>query len=406
MVTGLGSIAPCGTGVRPFWESLLQARSGIGPITLFDARDFPLRIAGEVKHFNLTDFVGTGVKSRRMARHTQMALASAHLALEHARLDPKVLSTRPSVVLVGVSNSAIDVIEKGIERMDRGGSHRFSSYTVSAAQPHAPASVIADFFGTPSHNQTLSSACAAGLQAVGRAAELIREGKIDVALAGGADAPITPFVVGSFTAAGMLPPTNGDPEKASRPFDLHRAGGIMAEGAGLLVMESLPHALARGAAPLLEILGYGASLDASDDWPGGGFGAAMSQALANAGLHPTELDYVCAHGASDPTLDRVETEEIRSVLGDHAYRIPVSSIKGVIGNPLAAAGPLQVAVCAMAFAEDALPPTANYEVPDPQCDLDYIPGKARRQRIEHALINVHGLGGGNTCMVVKAVRDL
>lgn len=409
VITGLGAIAPNGTGVDEFWANLLTCKSGIGPITLFDTTDFPVRIAGEVKKFTLHDYTNGRFNPRRMGRHTQLALAAAQLALEHAGVDldapGDIGHDCPVTVTVGVSSSAFDVIEKGKDRMARVGPKRASPYVVGASQPHAVATVLAESIPFPTQCTTISSACAAGLQAIETAAAVIRSGKADIAIAGGSDAPITPFAVASFGAAGLLPSINGNPSRASRPFDYKRSGGIMAEGAAMIILESLEHAIARGAHPLAEIRGYGAMLDEPGEKPASGLKSAMSLALANSGLLPEDVPYVCAHGPSDPILDLAETEAIKSVFGNRAYRLPVSSIKGVTGNPLAAAGPLQVTACIMAMLNGQIPPTANYEVPDPLCDLDYVPNQPRAARITRALINVHGMGGGNCSLLVEGVEN-
>ena len=309
----------------------------------------------------------------------------------------------PVPVIIGVSTSAIEVIERGKETMTSHGPSKVSPYIVSACQPHAIASAISESLGISTKAMTVSTACPAGLDAISIAVECIRDGKAEIAITGGADAPINPLTVACFGATGLVPTNSSNPEKLSRPFDRDRQGGILAEGAGILILENLEHALARGATPLAEIVGYGTSVDATGSLPASGLEDCMSLALANAGCRPENIDYICAHGPSDPVLDKVETACIKKVLGGHAYKIPVSSIKGVTGNPLAAAGPLELAACVMAIRQSLVPPTANYEHRDNDCDLDYVPLKPRKMDINKALINIHGLGNGNSTMIVGKV---
>lgn len=402
VVTGIGAIAANGTGNKAFWESLRLGQSGIDNITLFDARALPIQIAGEVKNFDLRDFFDNTIKVRRMARHTQLALAASQIALTHAGLTIEALQKIDALALVlGVSTSAFDVIEAGKERMQKGGFQRVSAYFVESSQPHGVATLLAKTLSIQARCQTISSACASGSEAIAQGANLIRGGQAEMALVGGTDATVTPLAMASFITAGMLPRSNGEPTLASRPFDRNREGGILAEGAGMLVLENLRHALARGAQPLAEITGHGTMIDAPLATPGAAMAEAMQMALDNAGRYPEDMEYICAHGPSDPILDEVETLAIKDVFKDRAYRIPVSSIKGVTGNPLAAAGPLQACACVLAMTNQMLPPTANYETPDPNCDLDYVPRQARHFPLRRALVNVHGMGGINTSLCME-----
>ncbi|HEY8240805.1 MAG TPA: beta-ketoacyl-[acyl-carrier-protein] synthase family protein [Kiritimatiellia bacterium] len=406
VVTGMGILAANGNGADAFWNSILKCKSGIAPIRLFDPTDFHIKVAGEVKDFDLAQFVNGHINAKRLGRHTQLALAAAQLAIKHAGLSrDDLIRAEPIAVVVGVSTSAIDVIEGGKERMASLGPKKVSSYVVGACQPNAVASMISAYLAVRTQILTISTACPAGLDAVATAAATLREGRADIAIAGGADAPVNALTVASFGSTGLVPSDVADPARASCPFDRNRGGGVLAEGAGMLVMETLDHALARGATPLVEITGFGSCGDMAEDDPGTGLESAMSMALANAGRLPKDVDYVCAHGPSDPIIDRVETAMVKGALGDHAYKIPVSSIKGVTGNPLAAAGPLQIAACALAMRDGLAPPTANYETPDPACDLDCVPNKPRRMKIRRALVNIHGMGGGNSSVVVEAVAS-
>lgn len=405
VITGIGVVAPNGIGAHAFWRSLLHNESGIDFISRFDARDYPIRVAGEIKGFRLSDFVDEPVRQGRMARHTELAVAAARMALQDARLDHATLAANaPVPVVFGVSNGAVDVIERGKEMLLGHGPQKVSPYIVSACQPHAIACALGKMVGVETRTLTVATACGAGLDAVAHAWELVRRGKVDLVITGGADSATNPLTVASFSAAGMVPSLNGDdPHKVSRPFDRDRKGGIMAEGAGVLILERLENALARGVVPQLEILGYGDSVDPPGSEPASGLRASMLQALSNAGMKPTRVDYICAHGPSDPTIDRVETQTIKAVLGEWAYRIPVTSIKGATGNPLSAAGPHELATCALIVRHGMVPPTTNYEHPDPLCDLDYVALSPRSARVNIALVNLHGLGGGNSTMLVGRV---
>jgi 3-oxoacyl-[acyl-carrier-protein] synthase II len=404
VVTGMGILAPNGTGLEAFWESLLAGRSGIGPITMFDASKFKSRIAGEVKGFDPLDYIEPELKPKRMARHTQLAYAATMMALRDAGLDPNKLDLpSPTPVIIGISTSAIDVIESVYFALQNNGPNRAPVTSASASIPQAAANTIADRIGASAHAATISSACPSGLDAVADAAAMIRSGEAEIAIAGGADAPITPLTMASFIASGLSSVRNHEPERASRPFDLERDSGVISEGAGVFVLEDLERAQARGARAYLELGGYGKQRDFDSGKPGSGLEDSMSIALANAGLAPSDIDYISAYGPSHPVLDAVEVDVIRKVFGNRAYRVPVSSIKGVTGNPLAAGGPFQVAACALSFRDQLIPPTANYEVEDPDCDLDFVPNRPRKAKVDFALINVRGIGGSASTLVVERI---
>jgi 3-oxoacyl-[acyl-carrier-protein] synthase II len=405
VVTGLGVAAPGGIGVEMFWDLLTSGRSAIGPITLFDAKGFAVQIAGEVRGFDLGNFVKGNVKRHRLGRHTQLGIAAFQMGLDDAGLDEEALQKHaPLPVVVGVSTSSLDVLERDKERLMRGGPSRVSSYVVSASQPHAVASALAESLPVVTHTTTVASACTAGLEAIAVAADMIRAGRVELALAGGADSCITGVAVAGFGTAGMVPEGDVDPATVSRPFDRLRTGGILSEGAGMVVLENLDSALARGAVPLAEVIGYGATVDPVGGRPASGFVDCMRLAMADAGKEKGEIDYICAHGPSDPVLDLVETQAIKEVFNSRAYQIPVSSIKGAIGNPLSAAGPLELAACVKIMEQGCIPPTANYRYADPACDLDYVSGDCRWSHVDCALINVHGLGGTNRTLIVQRVK--
>jgi 3-oxoacyl-[acyl-carrier-protein] synthase II len=404
VITGIGILAPNGIGIEPFWESLLAGRSGIGPITLFDASEFKSRIAGEVKAFNPADYIEPELKPRRMARHTQLSYAATMMALKDAGFNlSKLELPSPTPVIIGISTSAIDVIESVHFALQNNGPNRAPTTSAYASIPQAAANTIADRIGASAHAATVSSACPSGLDALADAAAMIRSGGAEIAIAGGADAPITPLTMASFIAGGLSSSRNSDPQKASRPFDLDRDSGVISEGAGVFVLEDFERAEARGARVYLEIGGYGKQRDLDSAKPGSGLEDSMTIALANAGRAPSDIDYISAYGPSHPVLDAVEVSAIRKVFRERAYCLPVSSIKGVTGNPLSAAGPFQVAACALSFRDQIIPPTANYEVQDPDCDLDFVPNRPRKAKLDCALVNVRGIGGSASTLIVERI---
>src|SRR5436309_7083196 len=405
VITGMGILAPNGIGNDEFWESLVTGRSGIGPITLFDASDLKSRIAGEVKNFDPHDYIEPELKPKRMARHTQFAYAATMLALEDAGLEISEADLpSPTPIVVGVSTSAMDIIERSISDFDRRGGNGMSPTAVGALTPQAAANAIADRIGARAHAATVSSACPSGLDALAIAATMIESGAAELAIAGGADAPITKHTFAAFIATGMSSCRNGEPERASRPFDLERDSGVISEGAGMFVLEDLERAEARGARPYLEINGYARQRDDIPENPGSGLLGSMRLALANSSRSIDAIDYICAYGPGHPVLDAAEVRYIKEVFGERAYSMPISSIKGVTGNPLAAGGPLQLAACALSFRDQVIAPTTNCELPDPECDLDFVPSRARKAKLNCILMNVRGLGGSASSLVVDRVN--
>ncbi|MBV9007566.1 MAG: beta-ketoacyl-[acyl-carrier-protein] synthase family protein [Verrucomicrobia bacterium] len=401
VITGMGVVAPNGIGLEAFWDSLLNCRSGIGPITLFDASNFKSRIAGEVKNFNPLDFIEPELKPKRMARHTQLAYAASMMALEDAGLDiAKNNLPSPTPVIIGVSMNAMDVVERAFDDTRRAGPNRAATTTSAASIPSAPASVIADRIGSCANAATVSSACPSGLDAIADAAWMIRSGEVDVAIAGGADAPITPLVMSSFIASGLVNSHNGDIEKASKPFDCFRKSGVLSEGAAVCVLESLHFARARAARWYAEVTGYGKRRDPDPNRLASGLIDSIRLAVANACHSLDDIDYICAYGPGDYVLDAAEASIVKDVFGERSKSVPISSIKGVTGNPLAAGGPLQFVASALTIRNRVIPPTANYEVPDPNLDLDFVPKTPRRSKVDCVLINVRGLGGSATSMVL------
>jgi 3-oxoacyl-[acyl-carrier-protein] synthase II len=407
VITGLGVVAPNGIGKEAFWSSLLNGQSGIGPITLFDASQHTCKIAGEVPGFELNHFLDLhDVRVKRLSRQTQLTLVASILALRDAGLTTQPANfLEPLQLVLGISSSAIEVITQGYDRLLAHGAKRVPTHTVQACQPQQSASVVAGYLRCTSRTQTISSACAAGLDAIAAAYRSIRSGAATVALTGGADAPVNDLTFACLAQAGLIGASAYPPEKASRPFDKGHTVGIISEGAGLLVLEEWSHARARGARMYAEVTGYGTYMDENFDRPGCGYETAIREALSDARRRPEDIDYVCAHGPSHVVLDCRETEALHVVLGDHARHVAISSIKGVTGNPLAAAGGLQAIATALAIEQGMIPPTANLEQTDPACDLDYVPLQPRRARVRAALINTHGLGNGNSALIMEPVTS-
>ncbi len=401
VITGMGIVAPNGIGIEPFWESLLAGRSGIGPITLFDATGFKSRIAGEVKNFNPLDYIEPELKPKRMARHTQFAYAAAMMALRDAGLDSDSLElASPIPVIIGVSMNAMDVIERAFDSVRNNGPNRVATTTSAASIPQAPATAVAERIGLAANAVTISSACPSGLDAIADAATSIQSGQVEVAIAGGTDAPLTPLVMSSFIASGLVSDTNGEAECVSRPFDISRECGVLSEGGCIFVLENAERAKARGAEPYVELCGYAKRRDLNPERPGSGLLESMRLALANAECSIEHIDYISAYGTSDRVLDAAEVSYIKEVFGQRAYSIPTTSIKGVTGNPLAAGGPFQLAACALSLRHQLIPPTANFTKGDELCDLDFVPLRPRRAKLTRALLNVRGLGGSTSSMVV------
>lgn len=405
VVTGMGILAPNGIGLDAFWKSLIAGRSGVGPITRFDATAFKSRIAGEVKGFDPADYIDPRFKPKRMARHTQLAFAAMKMALTDADFDPATQPVDHAIpVMLGVSTTAMDILEDCWSDLSRRGPRGVTAGVVDC-QPQAATQMLTMALGISARATTIASACPSGLDAIASAAAMIRQGEADIAVAGGTDATITPLSMASFSAAGLSSTRNTDPERASRPFDLLRDSGIISEGAGMLLLENYETAIARGAEPYLEITGYGTQGDNYGSDELFGLGQTMRLALDSAGKGIEDIDYICAYGPGHPALDVMETDMIKRVFGRRAYNIPISSIKGCTGNALSAAGPHQIITCGLCFKHNIIPPTANYEVSDPRCDLDYVPGRFRNRRVDTALINVRGLGGGNSSMIVERVSE-
>ncbi|GAA4487594.1 beta-ketoacyl-ACP synthase II [Actinoallomurus oryzae] len=403
LVTGLGAVTPVGNDVASTWEALTHGRSGIKPITRFDASHDRVRIAGEVTGFDPQQVLDHK-RLRRSARFSQFAVAAAREAVKDAGL---VLDGDTSRVGVVVNNavSGFPEIQSGVETLHERGEQRVSPYYVSSVIPNMPACEVAMDLGVHGPVTAGALACASGVYALLDARRLILAGEADIVIAGGTDAGITSAIFAGLTNMGALSRRNDEPERASRPFDGERDGFVFGEGAVLLVLESERHARARGATPYAEVAGGALTSDAfhvSAPEPDGAYAtAAIRQALERTGTAPADVDYICAHGTSTKANDVTETKAIRAALGTHADHVAVSSPKSMVGHMIGAAGSLSAMVCALAIRDGVVPPTINQETPDPECDLDYVPNTARPLRVRTALVNAFGFGGQNCVAVIR-----
>ncbi|RPF42607.1 3-oxoacyl-[acyl-carrier-protein] synthase II [Thermodesulfitimonas autotrophica] len=404
VVTGLGVISPVGTGKEAFWEALVKGRSGVRRITRFDASEFKTQIAAEVGDFDPEAYIDKK-EARRMDRFTQFAVAAANLALSDAAIATEALDRDRVGVVLGCGIGGIGTFEEQTRVLVSRGPNRVSPFFVPMMIANMGAGYIAIYHRFYGPNSTVVTACASSNHAIGEAFRIIQRGEADVMLTGGAEAAITPVALAGFCAMKAMSTRNDEPEKACRPFDAARDGFVIGEGAAVLVLERLEHALARGARIYAEVAGYGQSCDAyhitAPDPDGAGAAKAMARALADARLRPEEVDYINAHGTSTPLNDKVETMAIKKVFGEFAYRIPVSSTKSMTGHLLGAAGGIEAAACVLSITHGVIPPTINYENPDPECDLDYVPNEARRAQVDVALSNGLGFGGHNATLIFK-----
>lgn len=417
VVTGIGCVTPLGTSVDQMWQSLMRGESGVGKTTHFDASNFPTRISAEVKGWDITDIGEDAKRWQYRGRHTRFAAGAAKQAVTDAGIaDSKTDPTRFGVYLgsgegqqdfLSFSRMMARALEG--ENLDVGkfavqGLETLHPMAELEQEPHMPAAHLASMFNAQGPNANCLTACAASSQAIGEAVELIRRGEADVMLSGGTHSMIHPFGVTGFNLLTALSTRNDAPEKASRPFDKDRDGFVLGEGAAMLILEELEHAKARGAKIYGEVLGYGSTADAfriTDTHPEGrGASTCIRMALADAGLNPTDVHYINAHGTSTEVNDRVETLAVKTVFGEHAYKVPVSSTKSMLGHLIAAAGATEAIICLLAIRDHVLPPTINYDTPDPECDLDYIPNAAREVHCDVALSNSFGFGGQNISLIM------
>jgi 3-oxoacyl-[acyl-carrier-protein] synthase II len=408
VVTGLGTFNPLGNDPDTTWEMITAGRSGIGPITQFDASELKTRFGGEVKEFDPFGLFGRK-DGRRMDRVTQLGLAAADQALEDAGLQLNEGIRDVTGVVLGCGLGNIGSTIDGVNTFNEHGPKKVSPFFIPMMLADAPAATISIKHNLRGPNMAIATACAAGNNALGEAAKMIQRGAAEIVLAGGAEAPLFPAVIAGFNATGALSTLNERPEQASRPFDAHRDGFVTSEGAAVLVLEELDHALKRDTQIYAEFLGYGTSADAyhvsapAED--GAGAARAIQAALDDAGLKPGDIDYINAHGTSTKLNDKSETRAIKSVFGEQAYDIPVSSTKSSHGHLLGAAGALEALVSIKALMAQYLPPTINYETPDPECDLDYVTNSGRPATIGVFLSNGFGLGGHNATIILGKYRE-
>lgn len=403
VVTGMGVVAPNGIGLDAFWDSLVNCKSGIDYITRFDASDFPVKIAGEVKNFDMRDYFGKTCRPHRYSNQTQFGLVACKQAIDQAGLTIEELKNKFSIpVVLGAAAAANHLIEGNAEILGQRGPHKIP-LNVRAFPTAATAGAIAHIFGLPVSPTTISSCCPSGLDAVSEAARIIRDGRSDLVLTGAADSYVTPVTVASFSAIGLnSSSTEFPPGGISRPFDKDHSGVVFSEGAGFFVLERLEHALARGATPLMEILA-GARFTGPENDKFEGMRKSMDFALKDSGIYPEQVDYICANAPGSPQMDIEEVKVIKKVFGQHAYQIPVSSIRGVTGHALAAASFMQLIACALSMKYHLIPPTANLVNPDPECDLDHVPLKPRKGKINIIIVNSNGLVAENSTLVAKRV---
>jgi 3-oxoacyl-[acyl-carrier-protein] synthase II len=406
VITGLGIVSPIGIGTDIFWENAIQGKPGVGLATLFDVSNLPrpCQLVGEVRDFEVKDWIG-GIAGRMAARFSQFAVAASKMAVREGRLDEgRVPNSQVRVSFGSSMNGVVDVNEPTFSAFQRG--EKIIPWALLEFPVHAATSHVSAESGALGHPTSFASACCAGLDAVGWAAEQVTRGKATAAIAGATDTPLSPYVLNIFHAANTLATWDGPPEQASRPFDRRRCGLVLAEGSAAVTIEEETSARMHGLPIYARILGFGSASEGGElrtvDESGQAAATAMSMAIQNAGLSPRDIDYVCAHGNSMVNYDVAETAAIKLAFGKGAYNLAVSSIKSLCGHALGAAAAMQVVATCLAIRHGVVPPTINLEEPDPQCDLDYVPNVARRARVRHALIHSHSIGGTHMALVLGA----
>jgi len=405
VVTGIGAISPVGNSAEESWNSVLEGKSGIGPLTRLDSDKFPVKVAAEVKDFDIEQYISRK-DARKMDRFTHYALASSIMAMKDANLELEGDLALRTGVWIGSGIGGMETHEQQFLTFQEKGYRRVSPFFVPMMIPDMAAGQVSIYHGAKGINSCTVTACASGTNSIGDAFEVIRRGDADVMITGGAEAPITTMAVAGFCANTALS-LNPDPATASRPFDKERDGFVIGEGAGILILEEYEHAIARGAKIYAELVGYGATGDAhhiTAPAPGGEGGArAMQQAIEQSGITPDKIDYINAHGTSTPYNDQFETMAAKTVFGEHAYKLAISSTKSMTGHLLGAAGGLEAIFTVKALQEGILPPTMNFVNPDPECDLDYVTEGARKADITYAMSNSLGFGGHNASLIFKKV---
>ncbi len=404
VITGMGAVTPLGVGVDKFWDGLIESRSGISRVSLFDTAGFDVNIGGECRDFDAGALIDRKVL-KRLDRFAQFAVVAATEAAGEARLDIAAMDPYRAAVVFGSGIGGLNELEDQHGRLKDKGPSKVSAFTIPKLMVNAAAGNISIHFGAKGHSVAVSTACASAANAMGEAVGLIRQNRADVVFTGGSEAALTPLALSAFAAMKALSARNDDPERASRPFDRDRDGFVLGEGAGALIFEDLEYARRRGAPILAEVLGHGSTADAghitqpSED--GAGAAAAMRFALQDAGVKPEDVDYINAHGTSTPLGDAAETLAIKTVFGEHARKLVVSSTKSSIGHLLGASGGAELIACVRAIQNQVIPPTINLDNPDEACDLDYCPRVARDRKVRVALSNSFGFGGHNACIVVS-----
>ena len=408
VLTGVGLVSALGLDTETTWSGLLQGKSGVGPITHFDAADFSVRIAAEIKDIDPLAYVDAK-NARKMDPFILYAIAASDVAFSSACLRITKENAERIGVYIGSGIGGFGTIEAQHTNFLTKGPRKISPFFIPASIGNLATGQVSIRFGTAGPNSATCTACSAGCHAIGDSFKIIERGAADVMIAGGSEAAITPMGVGGFAAMRALSTRNNEPERASRPFDRDRDGFVIGEGAGLVVLEELEHARGRGASIFAEIVGYGMSGDAhhitAPPEDGSGAVRVMRATLEDAGVDPMEIDYINAHGTSTPPNDRIETKAIKAVFSEHAYKLAISSTKSMTGHLLGAAGGLEAGISALAIRDQMIPPTINLENPDPECDLDYVPNKARKAEIRYVLSSSFGFGGTNACILLKRYQD-
>jgi len=408
VVTGVGLISSVGTGTEEVWSALLRGESGIGPITQFDAKEYAARIAGEVKNFDPLDYVDKK-EVKKMGRFIQFAIAASEFAVKSAQLQVTDADSESVGVYIGSGIGAFEVIEREHKILLERGPSRVSPFFIPSVIVNLASGYVSIRYNAKGPNSATATACTTSAHSIGDSFRLIQHGYADVMICGGSEACITPMGVGGFAAMRALSTRNDEPQRASRPWDAGRDGFVIGEGSGILVLEELERAQKRGVPILAEIVGYGMSADAhhitAPPEDGNGGFRVMRNAMKDAGIEPTRIQYINAHGTSTGLGDRAETLAVKTAFGEHAMKLAVSSTKSMTGHLLGGAGGLEAGVTVLAIRDKIVPPTINYEIPDPDCDLDYVPNKARPMDIEYALSNSFGFGGTNGCLIFKRCEN-
>ena len=404
VITGMGVISPVGNHIDEFWNNLIEGKSGIGLLTRFDTSNLPTKVAAEVKNFEPTEWINKK-ESRHMDRFAQFAIAAAKMALQDSGLDLEKVDKERAGVVMGCGIGGVTTFEEQKEVLMSKGSSRVTPFFVPMLISNMAAAHLSIEFGLQGSSLTIVTACASATNAIGEALRIIQHGEADVVFCGGTEAPITNLAFAGFCAAKTMSTEKENPEQACRPFDKRRSGFVMGEGAGVLVLESLEHAEARGAHIYAELAGYGSTSDAyhiTTPAPGGaGAARAMRLALNDSGVSVEDVDYINAHGTSTGPNDTTETNAIKTVFGSNASKLAISSTKSMTGHLMGAAGAIEAVICALSINRGGIPPTTNYGEPDPDCDLDYVPNIARKQEVNVAMSNSLGFGGHNACIVLK-----